>query len=522
VKELVLNCRCLRMLAVGFGCVMSFALGQQPDSDAVFRANTKLVEVSVTAEIKRSDDKPAKPITDLQREDFQIFDNGIRQEIRLFVTPTETAAVPEATTATGFTNRVARARTAHSGYSAIVFDNLVTDFGDSSGSSPFNKEGTGFGIQKVLQALATISPGERIAIYALGRNLRVIGEFTADRELLEQRLRAWKPSPDDAKTGTALCIAEPAREMWPTPGQQEAINSCVRNDSLQRQAPYDAEMELIADHMAGIPGRKNLVLMANQFPVSGRALRKLIDADVGVYTVDEAGVNVNGGVPGYIAQLTGGLKYARRNDLEVAVREAVEDGRAAYLLGFYPASDEANPFGADLPAGPHQIEIRVTRPGVHLRYRTSYQMQMASEDPNAPVKDLIEALNRPVDTVGVGITASATRTQDRLDLVAFFDVPGLELHVEHGLWRGRAEIVARFLTAEGTWAGNAVAETLTLNVKAATYEAAVADGLRYSKELTIPQRAVQLKLLVANVTSGKVGTLTIPLSEVRSAGTDSK
>ena len=56
-------------------------------------------------------------------------------------------------------------------------------------------------------------------------------------------------------------------------------------------------MELIADHMAGIPGRKNLILMANQFPVSGRALRKLIDADVAVYPVDEAGVNVYGGVP---------------------------------------------------------------------------------------------------------------------------------------------------------------------------------------------------------------------------------
>ena len=30
--------------------------------------------------------KPAKPITDLRREDFQILDNEVRQEIRLFVT----------------------------------------------------------------------------------------------------------------------------------------------------------------------------------------------------------------------------------------------------------------------------------------------------------------------------------------------------------------------------------------------------------------------------------------------------
>jgi hypothetical protein len=32
----------------------------------------------------------------------------------------------------------------------------------------------------VLQALKGIPPGERIAIYALGRKLQVIGEFTTD------------------------------------------------------------------------------------------------------------------------------------------------------------------------------------------------------------------------------------------------------------------------------------------------------------------------------------------------------
>src|SRR6185312_2333519 len=297
---------CRWMLGAGFCCVVRLAAGQQSDADVNFRANTGLVEISVIAEVKQRDDKPAKPITDLRREDFQIFDNGVRQEIRLFIAPAGTTADlalddrMEARQPEGFTNRALRSRTPHSGYSAIVFDNLVTDFGDPFGGGAANKEGTGFGAQKVLQALAEITPGERIAIYALGRKLRVISEFTADREMVRERLRAWKPSPDDAKTGTALCIAEPPPGAKPTPGQQEAIDSCVRNDSLHRQWPYDVEMEAIADHMAGIPGRKNLILMANQFPVSGRALRKLIDADVAVYTVDEAGVNAYGGVPGYI------------------------------------------------------------------------------------------------------------------------------------------------------------------------------------------------------------------------------
>jgi hypothetical protein len=77
-----------------------------------------------------------------------------------------------------------------------------TEFGD-----PFDRDGTGFGVRKVLQALDTIPPDEKVAVYALGRKLHVIRESTADRASLEERLRSWKPSPDDAKT--ALLSAFP-------------------------------------------------------------------------------------------------------------------------------------------------------------------------------------------------------------------------------------------------------------------------------------------------------------------------
>ena len=40
-------------------------------------------------------------------------------------------------------------------------------------------------------------------------------------------------------------------------------------------------------------------------------------------------------------------------------------------------------------------------------------------------------------------------------------------------------------------------------------------GVLVRKELTIPERAVELKLLVGNLVSGKIGTLTIPLPDTR-------
>jgi hypothetical protein len=235
----------------------------------------------------------------------------------------------------------------------------------------------------------------------------------------------------------------------------------------------ETEMQFIADHLAGIPGRKNLIWMANQFPISGATLRKFINADVAIYTVDEAGVK-GSGAPSFIAGLTGRVNYAKRNDLDIAVREAVADGHASYILGFYPPGDDPNPFGGDLPTNAvHQITVHVSRPGVSLRYRMSYQNETTSSRHTTTPHDLVEALNRPVDATAIGITASVSRTKDRLHLTEMVDVAGLDLELDQGIWKGRAELVARFLSAEGTWVGPVEAETATLTLKPVTYESAL-------------------------------------------------
>jgi hypothetical protein len=88
------------------------------------------------------------------------------------------------------------------------------------------------------------------------------------------------------------------------------------------------------------------------------------------------------------------------------------------------------------------------------------------------------------------------------------------LQLDQGLWKGRIEVVARFIAADGAWVGDAVAETATLKLKPATYESMLGSGVPYDKELAIPAKAVALKLLVGNLASGKIGTLTIPLSDI--------
>ena len=126
----------------------------------------------------------------------------------------------------------------------------------------------------------------------------MIREFTTDRESLERQLRAWRPSPDDAVTGTALCVPAPAIPARPgtagvvLQGQGQMVQSCIRIDSLQRAAPFDEELKQIADHLAGIPGWKKLIWMANQFPITPSEQQRLTNAGVAIYPVNEAGVKV--------------------------------------------------------------------------------------------------------------------------------------------------------------------------------------------------------------------------------------
>ena len=55
----------------------------------IFRTGVQLVRVRVVAE-----DKDGKPVTDLHQEEFQLLDNGLSQDIRLFLNESERASSP--------------------------------------------------------------------------------------------------------------------------------------------------------------------------------------------------------------------------------------------------------------------------------------------------------------------------------------------------------------------------------------------------------------------------------------------
>jgi hypothetical protein len=384
----------------------------------------------------------------------------------------------------------------------IVLDTLLTLLADEAQGG----SGIIWAIQKALKTLHSLPPEENVAIYATGYKLWVIREFTQDRESLEQTLRKWRPTMD-------------------------VIPEELKVDVLHQ------EIEQITDHVAAIPGRKNLIWVAYHFPISPPVLQKLKTADVAVYPVD-----AHGSVIGLksekemadwplrmLAAATGGVAYYDRDDLDVAIREAIDDGRSNYTLGFYSSGD-------DRASLVHQVAVRVTRPGVTLRYRNTYQTE--PPHPAAPARpaDLVRALYGAADSLAIPIQASATRIEDkanpdranhdqsshnrakqeRLSFDALFDAVSLDLAPIQNRWAGKLEVVGQFMAPDGSSAGDrpALAQTVDLNFAQTTYDDVKQRGLLYHHELKIPPRAAQFRILIANMATGKIGTVTIPLSEV--------
>jgi VWFA-related protein len=486
---------------------MTMAAQQAPP--ATFRAGTQLVQLSVIAQ-----DQQGNPVVDLRREEFKVFDNGAPQEIRLFLAETDKPSFvePEPGASNTFTNRIAAAGGSRGGYSVLLFDNNNTAF-----------EHTARARQKALQALQSIPPGDKIAIYSLWCRFQVIREFTSDRESLLRQLNAFAPAASGCGSG-AGDDAPPADrtaskskqlkafEAEAAASRARAAEETDRIASLQADSLGDQEIKNLADHLAGIPGRKNLIWLAAQFPLSPSTLQRLINAGVAIYPVDAVGSTIalaadkadHSAALRALAAMTGGVAYFDRDDLDVAVREALDDGRVSYTLGFYPSGDVSKP-------GVHQLGVRVSRAGVTLRYRTSYTAEPPRSASASPLAELVQALNQPVDATAIPITASATRVQDRLDLSVSIDVSGLDLELNLGLWKGSAELVARFLTAEGALAGEVFSQRIAFNLRPATYSSILQSGVPYRKTMKIPAKAVELRLLFGNLATGKIGTLTIPV-----------
>jgi VWFA-related protein len=334
------------------------AFGQETvpfDSDMVIRSTTNLVQVRVVVA-----DSKGGPVADLQRADFQIEDDHKPQPITLFAA--DRGILPAPPAASNSSANPSADSAGAPGYSVILLDWLNIKYSYRLQAQ-----------EQVIELLKKYQPRQRVAIYILDHDPRLLHDFTSDMPALIQAV-------EDAGVGFPTVDDDaPGRFDARYTGRGSAGNTEWQILYWQNEV-FDTlhTLEVIADHLAHVPGRKCLVWLSAGFPttVGGisfgprveRALGRLNKADVAMYTVNACGLSSacrSYGGPMYeLASRTGGTTFDARNDLDEGIQLALEDMSVSYTLGFNVPEGAA--------PGIHGIRVRVNRPGVKLRYRESY------------------------------------------------------------------------------------------------------------------------------------------------------
>lgn len=504
------------------------------------RTETRAVQIDVAVR-----DAHGAPVRGLTKDDFTLLDDGKPRAIEFFSEdagqPAPAAARPGFRTPVTLPSRVL-SNTAPLNAPPEPVTVILLDASSPTLDTTTGAKGSGLLSQArkgIFDAMAKLPVKERIAVYQISPGgLKIVQDFTIDRDLLRKGLQAWSIPVDWRATCGTSRTGDPGHLG---PGMQR--QSQGHSDPSGVPDPIDFGCRSILDHdisvgaisvldslrvigekLGRLPGRKNLIWVTPGFPMrwmrnmedtSKRVIAQLNDSDVALNAIDMRGLSAGGiDQQGMVMQMmtepTGGKAYLTRNDVAAAIHEVDEAARTNYMLGFYLADNERD-------GKFHQLELRVDRAKLSLSYRKGYIAGNVSD--SRPPKEGIETeLLNPVDATAIGIsgTLDGTRGQPHptLRLKLLLDGRGLTFQpLDNGLICKVSRMVVE-MDSRGTALVEAqdskefVAPTKSLDT-------IHRDGIRIHWEQTLPllQGAATVRVIIRDQVTGRAGTLTLPVAD---------
>jgi len=549
---------------LGLGVVLRGAQQQRP----VFRADTRLVEVTVTVV-----DKKGNGVAGLEASDFQVFDQGKPRTVELFrfeggpAAPTAAALPPGV-----FSNLPAFVDDAPRNVAALVLDNINTTALDGVTARA-----------QIMRYLKTLAPHTTTAVYLMARQLYILHDFTDDAAALRARLEnatlpsatAWEMDERQSVVHSEAFLRtfeddggleyDLIKALLSDTLRTEAMaDAAVRRDRLQRTL---AQMERLGMHLAGIPGRKSLVwigggfswvsitattpktgqLAASQKPIPElldtlenevrQVARRLAQQGVVLYIVDahriEAPSDVRAQSPQSVPQrgrgnfemlmdmaavssdpqptmqamasITGG-RYFLPGDLDSGAGKVLSDLQGSYTLGFYVTEKPDDKW--------HKLKVQVKRSGVNVRHREGYLSDPQLAQPAKWTEDTWRsALSNPLISPAIPLTVTCTSTPSgELAVSVSADTRSLQFVPDGESLKANLEVLVADRTPQGP--GRATRSEVTSTVPAAQLEAAREQPTRYEVTWKPAADAIGLRVIVHDVNSGQHGSVDIPLSKV--------
>jgi VWFA-related protein len=235
-------------------------VGQQPapPSTPVFKSSVNLVLVDVVVR-----DRSGAVVKDLKREDFELLEDGVRQQIVTFATEEiSNNAAPVSTTATLSAAAKAPSRASASGSGAaappaatdssrsgsepvpltsedVSGHRLITLLFDTSSMQPEDVQKAADSAMKWVDE--QMSPADLVAVASVGSTLQVLGDFTSNKEDVHRILSSFS-----AAEGTAFAAVDASTSATDEAANNATDDSTTVDQSAQELDTFNNDVRLRA------------------------------------------------------------------------------------------------------------------------------------------------------------------------------------------------------------------------------------------------------------------------------------
>lgn len=515
---------------------------QQPEPSVKFTAAANLVIVNVSVR-----DRAGAPIEGLGKEDFELLEDGKPQAISVFEFQRlgrEPAAkeIPRTTPRIALSSAITPSAPGQVRYRDR---RLIVLFFDFSSMEPPEQ------IRAQQAALKFVSermqPEDLVAVMTFSNRLRVLEDFTDDRERLARLIRAFRIGEASELAAEAATGGEEEGEDTGAAFTADETEFNIFNTDRKLGALATA-----AGMLASLPEKKALVYFSGGLGRTGvenqsqllATINAAVRANVAFYTVDARGLMAlpPGGAASQAAPrgtsiFTGGAQRQQRerfanqqetlvslatetggkalldtNDLVQGIAQAQRDIDSYYILGYYSTN-------AALDGRFRRIQVRLRRPlQARLEYRRGYFAakdfsRFSAADRERQLEEAL-LLGDPVTDLVMALEVDYFRlARDRYFVPVTVKIPSSQIGLARKGESAETELdfIGQVRDARGALAA-AVRDSVRVRLAPHQAGQAAARHFQYDTGFTLPPGDYRLKFVARENRTGKIGTFETPFT----------
>lgn len=508
----------------------------------VLRSSSDLVRIDVEVT-----DGSGKPLKGLKAGQFTVTDDGQPQQVSIFSyedieaveSAPDTSAAPIVLAVDTPNNAVAQQEGEQARNRRLLV--LFFDLTSLGNDDVFRAHDAALKFVK-----QQMSRADLVSVVSLSSNLRVLSDFTNDRDKLNKAIAQILPGASSELSSPLYAPAQNGEYDV----QQDNGAAYTADETEFNVFNTDQKLEAIeglSNVLGAIPGRKSIIEFTGGVTQTGEEnrtqLRATTDAanraNVSIYSIDSRGLMAD--VPGgdvtsdaatgnsmftgasiyhqtdqredsrdTLATLstdTGGRAFFDLGDLSDALPKIQQDNGGYYLVGYYLNANMKR------DGSWHAVRVKINAPGVKVRYRNGYYAPRDFQHLEKQSRDeqLAEAIHsdNPVVELPIAVETAMFRLSDEqvyVPISAKLSSTALNWAETHGRRQAEFDFAAELRAIPSGQIVAQLRDTINVQLDPQRYQQVRQSNLVYQGGVVLPPGTYHLKFVARENESGKIGT----------------